>query len=67
MASPATRTDWLATMSPRLKTATSVVPPPMSQTMLATGSVTLSPAPMAAALASLMTSTSRAPARCVLL
>ena len=55
MASPATRIDWLATISPRLSTATSVVPPPMSQIMLATGSAIGRPAPMAAALASLIT------------
>ena len=52
MASPPMRTDWAATMSARLSTATSVVPPPMSQTMLATGSAMGSPTPMAAALAS---------------
>ena len=46
-------------MSARLITATSVVPPPMSQTMLATGSAIGSPTPMAAALASGMKKTWR--------
>ena len=36
--SPATRTDWLATMPPSEMTATSVVPPPMSTIMLPVGS-----------------------------
>ena len=59
--------DWAATTSPRLSTATSVVPPPMSQTMLASGSAMGRPAPMAAALASGMTHTCRRPARWTLL
>ena len=40
MRSPPMRIDWAATVSARLMTATSVVPPPMSQTMLASGSAT---------------------------
>ena len=43
-------------------TATSVVPPPMSTTMLQVGSVIGSPAPMAAAMGSSIRNTSRAPA-----
>ncbi len=62
--SPATRTDWAATMPPREMTATSVVPPPMSTTMFPVGSLTGSPAPMAAAIGSSMMCTRRAPARC---
>ena len=42
--------------------ATSVVPPPMSTTMLPDGSVTGRPAPMAAAIGSSISSTLRAPA-----
>ena len=61
--SPPVRTDWAATVSARLITATSVVPPPMSQTMLAVGSAMGRPTPMAAALASGMTHTWPAPAR----
>src|SRR3954469_14894908 len=38
--SPPTRIDWLTTMPPRLITATSDVPPPMSTTMLPVGSPT---------------------------
>ena len=34
------RTDWLVTMPPSEITATSVVPPPMSTTMLPVGSCT---------------------------
>jgi hypothetical protein len=52
--SPATRTDWLVTMPPSEITATSLVPPPMSTTMLPVGSCTGSPAPMAAAIGSSM-------------
>ena len=47
--SPATRSLSLTLTSPRLMIATSVVPPPMSMIMLAVGSLTGSPAPMAAA------------------
>ncbi len=43
-------------------TATSVVPPPMSTTMLPLGSVIGRPAPIAAAIGSSMRKTSRAPA-----
>ena len=43
-------------------TATSLVPPPTSTTMLAVGSATGSPAPMAAAIGSSIRLTSRAPA-----
>ena len=52
--SPAVRIDWLVTMPPRLITATSVVPPPMSTTMLPVASWTGSPAPIAAAIGSSM-------------
>src|SRR3954471_20499461 len=38
--SPPVRIDWLVTMPPREMTATSVVPPPMSTTMLPVGSCT---------------------------
>ena len=48
------RTDWLVTMPPSEITATSVVPPPMSTTMLPVGSCTGSPAPIAAAIGSSM-------------
>jgi hypothetical protein len=44
-------------------TATSVVPPPMSTTMLPEGFSMGSPAPMAAAMGSSTSLTSRAPAR----
>ncbi len=43
-------------------TATSVVPPPMSTTMLPLGSVIGRPAPIAAAIGSSIRNTSRAPA-----
>ncbi len=46
------RIDWLVTIPPRLMTATSVVPPPMSTTMLPVGSFTGRPAPIAAAIGS---------------
>jgi hypothetical protein len=52
--SPPMRIDWLVTMPPREMTATSVVPPPMSTTMLPVGSWTGRPAPMAAAIGSSM-------------
>src|ERR1700743_3497132 len=39
---------WLVAMPPREMTATSVVPPPMSTTMLPVGSLTGRPAPIAA-------------------
>lgn len=60
--SPPTRMDCEYTMPAREMTATSVVPPPMSTTMLPVGSVTGRPAPMAAAMGSSMRYTSRAPA-----
>ena len=46
---PPTWTLWATTMPPRETMATSVVPPPMSTTMLPTGSYTGRPEPMAAA------------------
>ena len=52
ISSPATRTDSLVTGAPRLKTATSVVPPPISTIMLPVGSLIGSPAPIAAATVS---------------
>ena len=67
MWSPPVRMDWAATVSARLRTAISVVPPPTSQTMLARGSAMGRPAPMAAALALPMSQTWRAPARWTLL
>ncbi len=60
--SPPTRSD-LATTTPLIETmATSVVPPPMSTTMLPVASPTFSPAPIAAAIGSSMMCTLRAPA-----
>jgi hypothetical protein len=52
--SPPTRIVCEVTMPPREITATSVVPPPMSTTMLPVGSLTGSPAPIAAAIGSSM-------------
>ena len=49
-------------MPPSEITATSVVPPPTSTIMLPDGSVTGSPAPIAAAIGSSISSTRRAPA-----
>ena len=49
-------------MPPSEITATSVVPPPMSTTMLPVGSLTGRPAPIAAAIGSSMMYTRRAPA-----
>ena len=49
-------------MPPRLSTATSVVPPPMSTIMEPVGSYTGRPAPSAAAMGSSISSTSCAPA-----
>ena len=51
-------------MPPSEITATSVVPPPTSTTMLPAGSCTGSPAPIAAAIGSSMMYTRRAPAWC---
>jgi len=53
-------------MSPRLSTATSVVPPPMSTTMLPVASVIGMPAPMAAAIGSGISAALRAPAESTL-
>ena len=50
--SPDVRNDRDVTMPPREMTATSVVPPPTSTTMLPVASCTGSPAPMAAAMGS---------------
>ena len=55
--SPPTRTLRAATMPPKLITATSLVPPPMSTTMLPEGSLMGRPAPMAAAMGSSITLT----------
>ena len=52
----------LVTMPPSEMTATSVVPPPMSTTMLPVGSLTGRPAPIAAAIGSSMMYTLLAPA-----
>ena len=60
--SPATFTDSLYTMPASEITATSVVPPPMSTTMLPNGSAIGNPAPIAAAMGSSIRYTSRAPA-----
>ena len=61
--SPATRTLSQTLMSASEMIATSVVPPPMSTIMLAVGSVTGRPAPIAAAIGSSTRYTRRAPAR----
>ncbi len=61
ISSPPTRMDSEATMPPSEITATSVVPPPTSTTMLP-GSCTGSPAPIAAAIGSSMMYTRLAPA-----
>ena len=52
--SPPVRIDWLVTIPPSEMTATSVVPPPTSTTMLPVGSCTGRPAPIAAAIGSSM-------------
>ena len=62
ISSPPMRTDRLTTMPPRLMTATSVVPPPMSTISDPDGSETGRPAPMAAAIGSSMSRAQRAPA-----
>ena len=54
ISSPPIRIDRDDTMPPRLMTATSVVPPPMSTTIDAAVSLTGSPAPIAAAIGSSM-------------
>ena len=63
ISSPATLTDSLKTVPPRLKTATSVVPPPISTIIVPIGSVTGKEAPIAAATGSSIKCTSLAPAR----
>ena len=62
IASPPVLTLFEYTMPASEMMATSHVPPPMSTIMLAVGSVTGSPTPMAAAIGSSMRCTSRAPA-----
>ena len=59
---PPTRIERAYTMPPSESTATSVVPPPMSTTIDPVGSVTGSPAPIAAAIGSSIRNTRRAPA-----
>ena len=54
ISSPPARMDWQVTMPPSEITATSVVPPPTSTTMVPAGSCTGSPAPIAAAIGSSM-------------
>ncbi len=65
ISSPATRSDRDSTMPPIEKTATSVVPPPMSMIIDPSGSPTGRPAPKAAAMGSSMRKASRAPAAIV--
>src|SRR5210317_124196 len=60
--SPAVLTDWLYTIPESDITATSVVPPPISTIMLPMGSLTGSPAPIAAAMGSSIRYMSLAPA-----
>ena len=62
ISSPPIRIERLTTIPPRLMTATSVVPPPMSTMRLPDGSLTGSPAPIAAAIGSSMRRAQRAPA-----
>ncbi|TPW09142.1 MAG: Uncharacterized protein FD129_2293 [bacterium] len=62
ISSPPIRIDRLVTMPPSAITATSVVPPPMSATMLPIGSEIGRPAPIAAAIGSSMRNASPAPA-----
>ena len=59
---PATFTLVARTLPPRLITAISVVPPPMSTTMWPVGSRMSMPEPMAAAMGSSIRNTCRAPA-----
>ena len=54
ISSPPMRIERLVTMPPSEMTAISVVPPPMSTTMLPVASSTGSPAPIAAAIGSSM-------------
>ena len=60
--SPPTRIELVTTMPPKEITETSVVPPPISQTMCPAGSSIGIFAPIAAARDSSITSTSLAPA-----
>jgi hypothetical protein len=60
--SPPVRIDVSLTIPDSAMTAISVVPPPMSMTMLPVGDSTGSPTPMAAAIGSLIMNTSLAPA-----
>jgi len=62
ISSPAIRTDSLNTVPPKLNTATSVVPPPISTIIVPIGSVTGNDAPIAAATGSSIKWTSLAPA-----
>lgn len=61
IASPATFIVWLSTQPPRLKTAISVVPPPISITMCPLGSAMSISLPIAAANGSLIRKTFAAP------
>ena len=61
-ASPATRREQLVTIPPRDITAISVVPPPISTTILPVASSTGRPAPIAAAIGSSIKYASLAPA-----
>ena len=60
--SPPTRIELVTTIPPKEITETSVVPPPISQTMCPAGSLIGIFAPMAAARDSSITATSFAPA-----
>ena len=62
ISSPPIRMLRATTIPPRLMTATSVVPPPMSTMRLPDGSLTGRPAPIAAAIGSSMRRAQRAPA-----
>ena len=62
MSSPAIRKESETTIPPSDITAISVVPPPISIIMFPTGSSTLSPAPIAAAIGSSTSLTFLAPA-----
>ena len=61
-ASPATRIEQLVTIPPSEITAISVVPPPISTTILPVASSTGKPAPIAAAIGSSIKKASLAPA-----
>ena len=63
MSNDPTRTAWSATTPPSEMSAVSDVPPPTSTTMLPSGSLIGSPAPMAAAIGCSMSCASAAPAR----